>query len=152
MVEIPDTFSGIHSVKTVVSISATNAICDTDTHTHFLSPALCSLLYTRGHVELRVIPGTCWGSGRHKSPFMPVPEYPGQAVCHTSLEERENTDEFWTAPFGYRRATEKRSDRERGKLGNLVCAKPPQLAPLMGRVALIPKQSDLGLFYFWAMI
>lgn len=45
---------------------------------------------------------------------------------------------------------EQGKDRER--LGKLVSAKPPQLAPLMGRVALVPKQSDLGLFNFWTMI
>ena len=34
--EIPDTFPGIHSVKTGPSISAANTICDTHTHTHTL--------------------------------------------------------------------------------------------------------------------
>ncbi len=62
-------------------------------------------------------------------------------VCHTSLDKRDNTDERWTATFEYGK------ERERERLGKLVSAKPPQLAPLRGRVALIPKQSDLGFFH-----
>lgn len=42
--------------------------------------------------------------------------------------------------------------KEGERLGKLVSAKPPQLSPLMGRVALIPKQLDLVLFNLWAMI
>lgn len=49
-----------------------------------------------------------------------------------------------------KRETEKKK-RQTERLGNLVSAKPSQLAPLMGRVALIPKQSDVG-FNFWAAI
>ena len=136
---------------------AAKTICDTHTHTHththtpLLSPTLCSLLYTRGRVKSQSYSRASLQSGRHKSPYMPAPETPRpNGVSHQLGREGKH---WWNLDCSVleKRQRDTKKHRQTERLGNLVSAKPSQLAPLMGRVAPIPKQSDVG-FNFWAMI
>lgn len=69
----------------------------THTHTHFLSPTLYSFPHTMGPCQIaELFQGL---TGRHKSPYTPAPKHSGQVICHTSLDERENTDKTWAALF-----------------------------------------------------
>lgn len=113
--KIPETFTGIHAFKTDTSMSAAKTICDTHTHTHPSCLPHSAACCTPGAMSnRRVIPGPrCRVGGTSHHTCQP-PKHPGQMVCHTSLEERENTDGTWTAPFGKRQRDTKNTDRQRG--------------------------------------
>ena len=91
----------------------------THTHTHPSCLPHSAACCTPGAMSnRRVIPGPRCRVGGTSHHTRQPPKHPGQMVCHTSLEERENTDGSWTAPFGKTGDREKKeTDRETWKPG-----------------------------------
>lgn len=81
MVEIPDTFSAIHLVKTDTFLLLKPSV----THTHTL-PHATAFPTPWAMSNRRVIPGSHWEA---QITYMPGPERSGQMVCRNSLEARK---------------------------------------------------------------